>query len=156
MTYSPGNPGYPPAQPGGSYPGATPSFAKTDDGESKLPLYLNIAVVVLGLAVYLLNFGPTFVLGADWARAPVAARVMPAPRAGGLAGHAARRAELAAQGEELRGGGRAIAVLGALLAISETINTPRASHWAGRYGRWSLPACCKRSPPSSWSCWKPA
>ena len=42
MTYSPGNPGYPPAQPAGSYPGATPSFAK-DAGESKLPFFLNIA-----------------------------------------------------------------------------------------------------------------
>ena len=58
MTYSPGSPGYPPAQPGGSYPGATPSFAKTEDAESKLPSYLNAAVVVLGVAVYLLNFGP--------------------------------------------------------------------------------------------------
>ena len=50
MTYSPGSPGYPPAQPGGSYPGATPSFAKTEDTESKLPIYLNAAVVILGLA----------------------------------------------------------------------------------------------------------
>lgn len=58
MTYSPGSPGYPPA-PGGSYAGGTPSFTKDDDGTTKLPLYLNIAVVVLGLAVYLLNFGPT-------------------------------------------------------------------------------------------------
>ena len=64
MTYSPGNPGYPPAQPGGSYPGATPSFAK-DAGESKLPFFLNIAIVVLGLLVYILNFFPTFVLSAD-------------------------------------------------------------------------------------------
>ena len=108
MTYSPGNPGYPPAQPGGSYPGATPSFAKTDDGESKLPLYLNIAVVVLGLAVYLLNFGPTFVAGRrPGPGPPVAARgdagtaVLVALLAALLAG-----AELAAQGEELRRGGR--------------------------------------------------
>jgi hypothetical protein len=33
MTYSPGSPGYSPAQPGGSYAGATPSFAKDDSGE---------------------------------------------------------------------------------------------------------------------------
>ena len=65
MTYSPGSPGYPPGQPGGTYPGATPSFAKDDDGKSKLPLYLNIAVVVLGFAAYLLNFGPTFIISAD-------------------------------------------------------------------------------------------
>ena len=58
MTYPPGNPGYPPAQSAGSYAGAAPSFAKSDDGESNLKLYLNIAVVVLGLAVYLVSYGP--------------------------------------------------------------------------------------------------
>lgn len=57
MTYSPGNPGYPPAQAAGSYPGATPSFAK-EPGESKLPFFLIIATVILGLLVYLANFGP--------------------------------------------------------------------------------------------------
>ncbi len=61
MTYSPGSPGYPPAQqPAGSYPGADTVVRQRRPGESKLPLYLNFAVVVLGLAVYLLNFGPTF------------------------------------------------------------------------------------------------
>ena len=30
MTYSPGSPGYSPAQSAGSYPGATPSFTKDD------------------------------------------------------------------------------------------------------------------------------
>lgn len=59
MTYSPGNPGYQPSQPPGSYGASTPSFAKTaGDAESKLPLYLQIAVVALGLGVYLANFGP--------------------------------------------------------------------------------------------------
>ena len=133
MTYSPGNPGYPPAQPGGSYPGATPSFAKADDGESKLPLYLNIAVVVLGLAVYLLNFGPTFVLGADLG-----------PAAGGRAGDAGTAVlvallatllaglSLLPKAKDYAGVVAAVAVLGALLAISETINTPAgfALGWA--------------------------
>jgi hypothetical protein len=58
MTYSSGNPGYQPAQPPGSYGPSTPSFAKSADAESKLPLYLRIAVVVLGFGVYLANFGP--------------------------------------------------------------------------------------------------
>ncbi|MEB3023653.1 DUF5336 domain-containing protein [[Mycobacterium] crassicus] len=61
MTYSPGNPGFQPSQPSGSYgppTSSTPSFAKTEDVESKLPLYLQIAVAVLGLGVYLANFGP--------------------------------------------------------------------------------------------------
>jgi hypothetical protein len=139
MTYSPGSPGYPPAQPGGSYPGATPSFAKTDDGPSKLPLYLNIAVVVLGFAVYLLNFGPTFTLGADLG-----------PASGGRAGDAGTAvlvALLAAllaglallpKAKNYAGVVAAVAVLGALLAISETINTPAG--FALGWAMWPLVA----------------
>jgi len=65
MTYSPGSPGYQPAQPGGSTAGATPSFAKDEAGESKLPRILNVAVLGLGLLVYILNFFPTFVVSAE-------------------------------------------------------------------------------------------
>jgi hypothetical protein len=123
MTYSPGSPGYPPAQPAGSYPGATPSFAK--DEESKLSFYLTLAVVLLGLLVYVLNFFPTFVISADLG-----------PAAGGRAGDAGT-AVVAAVLAALLGGlsllpkakintgiVAAIAVLGALLVVSEMINTP--------------------------------
>ncbi|MBO0879921.1 MAG: DUF5336 domain-containing protein [Mycobacterium sp.] len=58
MTYPPGGTGYPPAQSPGSYGASTPSFAKSDDGESNLKLYLTIAVVALGFASYLASFGP--------------------------------------------------------------------------------------------------
>jgi hypothetical protein len=59
MTYSPGSPGYPPAQsPGGYGASSTPSFTKSDDGESNLKVYLTIGVLVLGLATYLLSYGP--------------------------------------------------------------------------------------------------
>ncbi|MGO9650983.1 DUF5336 domain-containing protein [Mycobacterium sp.] len=59
MTYSPGSPGYPPAQsPGGYGASSTPSFTKSDDGESNLKVYLAIGVLVLGLASYLLSYGP--------------------------------------------------------------------------------------------------
>jgi len=59
MTYPPGSPGYPPAQSPGAYgTSSTPSFVKSDDGESNLKLYLNIGVVALGLAIYLLSYGP--------------------------------------------------------------------------------------------------
>ena len=140
MTYSPGSPGYPPAQPGGSYPSTTPSFAKDDSGESSLPLYLNIAVLVLGLAVYLLNFGPTFTLGADLG-----------PGAGGRAGDAGTAvlvAVLAAllaglsllpKAKSYAGVVGVIAALGALLAISETINTPAG--FAIGWAMWPLVAC---------------
>jgi len=58
MTYPPTNPGYP-SQPPGSY-GAGPSFAPAEAGPAKLPVYLTVAVVVLGLAAYLASFGPVF------------------------------------------------------------------------------------------------
>ncbi|WP_144207944.1 DUF5336 domain-containing protein [Mycobacterium tilburgii] len=140
MTYSPGNPGYPQAQPRGSYPGASPSFAKTDDGESKLPQYVNIAVVVLGFAEYLLNFGPTFVLSADLG-----------PASGGRAGDAGTAvlvAVLAAllaglsllpKAKDYSGVVAAVAVLGALLSISEVINTPAG--FAVGWAMWPLVAC---------------
>ena len=60
MTYSPGSPGYPPAQPTTQYAAPTQQFGKADDGPSKLPVYLTAAVAVLGLAVYLSSFGPYF------------------------------------------------------------------------------------------------
>jgi hypothetical protein len=140
MTYSPGSPGYPPAQPGGSYAGATPSFAKDDSGESNLSLYLNIAVVVLGLAVYLLNFGPTFTIGADLG-----------PGAGTRAGDAGTAVlicllaallaglSLLPKAKSYAGVVGVIAVLGALLAISETINTPAG--FAIGWAMWPLVAC---------------
>jgi hypothetical protein len=134
MTYSPGSPGYPPAQPAGSYPGgATPSFAKAESGESKLPLYLNIAVVALGILVYVLNFFPTFTISADLG-----------PASGGRAGDAGTAVVVALLASLLAGLGllpkaksyvpivAAIAVLGALMVISELINTPTgfAIGWA--------------------------
>ncbi len=139
MTYSPGSSGYPQSQPGSSYPGATPSFAKTEDGESKLPLYVNIAVVVLGLAVYLLNFGPTFILSADLG-----------PASGGRAGDAGTAvlvAVLAAllaglsllpKAKNYAGVVAAVAVLGALLSIAEVINTPTG--FAVGWAMWPLVA----------------
>lgn len=139
MTYSPGSPGYQPAQPGGSYAGATPSFAKTDDGESKLPLILNVAVLVLGLAVYLLNFGPTFTIGAD---------LGPGGGRAGDAGTAVIVAVLAAllaglsllpKVKSYVGIVAVTAVLGTLLVITEVVNTPAGFNigWA----MWPLLAC---------------
>ena len=59
MTYPPGSPGYPPAQSSGSYAGpAAPSFNKGNEGESNLRQFLTIGVLVLGLAIYLVSYGP--------------------------------------------------------------------------------------------------
>ncbi len=59
MTYSPG--GYQP----GSYAAANPSFTKSTDDASKLPRSLQVAVVVLGLATYLVSFGPMLTVNDD-------------------------------------------------------------------------------------------
>lgn len=55
MTYSPGGPGNPGAQ--------TTQLIKPTDGPSKLPVYLLGAVAILGLAAYLLSFGPLWESG---------------------------------------------------------------------------------------------
>ena len=65
MTYPPTNPGYLPPQPPGPYGAPAPSFAPAEAGPSKLPLYLNVAVVVLGLAAYLASFGPILTIKAE-------------------------------------------------------------------------------------------
>jgi hypothetical protein len=59
MTYSPGGPGYPPAQQHGPY-APTTQFTKVDEGPSKWPVYLLAVVVVLGLLGYLASFGPVW------------------------------------------------------------------------------------------------
>ncbi len=104
MTYPPGSPGYPPAQSPGAYGASSPSVTKSDDGESNLKLYLTVGVVALGLATYLLSYGPMIT------------RILPngdeliesgstLPIDLGIAGGAAGRRELVAQGQELRRGG---------------------------------------------------
>jgi hypothetical protein len=127
MTYSPGSPGYHPAQPAGSYPGATPSFAKAESGESKLPLYLNIAVVVLGFLVYLLNFFPIFTISADLGAA-AGGRAADAGFAVDVAVVAALLAGLGLlpKGKQHSGVVAAVAVLGTLMVIAELVNTPPA------------------------------
>ncbi|MCW2653779.1 MAG: hypothetical protein JWR32_4755 [Mycobacterium sp.] len=68
MTYSPGGSGYPPAQQHGPYAPTTqfsrveegPQFSKADEGPGKIPVYLLAAVAVLGLAGYLVSFGPVW------------------------------------------------------------------------------------------------
>lgn len=71
----PGNPGYPSAQqqPTTQFAAPTQQFGRSPEtgpvapaGPSQLPLYLSIAVAVLGFGVYLSSFGPLFTSGADF------------------------------------------------------------------------------------------
>jgi hypothetical protein len=63
MTYSSGNSGYQSAQPTSGSSG--PSFAKSGDQEGKLPRYLSLAVVALGLLAYFLSYGPVINVNSD-------------------------------------------------------------------------------------------
>ena len=63
MTYSSGSSGYQSAQPTSGSSG--PSFAKSGDQEGKLPRYLTIAVVALGLLAYFLSYGPVINVNSD-------------------------------------------------------------------------------------------
>jgi Family of unknown function (DUF5336) len=63
MTYSSGGPGYPSGQQPSTFPPPATQFAKVDEGPSKLPVYLLAAVAILGIAAYLVSFGPLGALG---------------------------------------------------------------------------------------------
>lgn len=122
MTYSPGSPGYSPTQPGGSYAGTTPSFTKDDDAESKLPQGLNLAVAVLGFLAYLASFGPLATVNVEIGGGAVsgagsALGVLAALLAGLLAA-----VGLLPRAKSYAGVVAAIAVLGALLEVSEIVN----------------------------------
>jgi hypothetical protein len=65
----PGSSGYPSGPPAAQYNAPTQQFgheqqAAAPAGPSRIPLYLAIAVTVLGLAAYLSNFGPMFTISA--------------------------------------------------------------------------------------------
>jgi hypothetical protein len=64
----PGNSGYPSGPPQSQYNAPTQQFGQTPEaapaGPSKLPLYLAVAVAVLGFATYLATFGPVFTISA--------------------------------------------------------------------------------------------
>jgi hypothetical protein len=123
MTYSPGSPGYQPAQPGGSNAGGTPSFAKDEAGESNLPRISTIAVAVLGFLAYLASFGPLATVSVEIggtgavSGAGSALGVVAALLAGLLA-----TASLLPKAKGNLGVIAAIAVLGLLLVVSEVVN----------------------------------
>jgi hypothetical protein len=120
MTYPPGSTGYPPAQSPGSYGVSTPSFAKSDDGESNLKLYLTISLVALGLASYLASFGPMITrmlpngdeLVESGSSLPIDLALLAALLAG---------VSLVPKAKNYAGVVAAVAALGALLLIEDTI-----------------------------------
>jgi hypothetical protein len=114
MTYSPGSPGYPPAQqqPSGypaAAPAATPDFAK-EPGESKLLQYLTYALVGFGLAAYFASFGPSVAGGALTVVAVLLAALLAA-------------VGLVPKASSYLGVVTAISVLGLLLAIVAIVNS---------------------------------
>jgi hypothetical protein len=121
MTYPPGSPGYPPAQSPSSYAApAAPSFNKGDEGESNLKQYLTVAVLALGLAIYLVSYGPmiTRILpnGDELVESGSTLPVDLALLAGLLAG-----VSLLPKAKNHASVVAAVAALGALLLIEDTI-----------------------------------
>ncbi|HEX7323093.1 MAG TPA: DUF5336 domain-containing protein [Mycobacterium sp.] len=118
----PGNHGYQPTQQPGSY-GASPppSFAKSSDDASKMPMYLQVAVVVTGLLAYLVSYGPMLVPNeGDYVglRGDVGYVVPAAVLAALLAA-----AGLLPKAKNYHAVVAAVAVVGALLAISQAMTT---------------------------------
>lgn len=66
MSYPPANQGYPaPQQPGGYGGPVGPSYPAPVAGPAKTPVYLTVAVVLLGLVAYLASFGPLLSINTD-------------------------------------------------------------------------------------------
>lgn len=144
MTYSPGSPGYPPAnQPTTQFSAPTQHFGKPDlgqggaEGPSKLPAYLLMAVAALGLLIYLANFGPIFqvtasdFLGQGGTVSGSTLGIGIAVIAGLLAGLLAAVSLLPRQRNHVAVVA-AIALLSFLLVIAELINKPNEASigWA--------------------------
>ncbi|MDY6871171.1 MAG: DUF5336 domain-containing protein [Actinomycetota bacterium] len=136
MTYSPGSPGYPPAnQPTTQFPAPTQHFGKlpgqpaAGEGPNKLPAYLLMVVAALGLLVYLCNFGPIFEISASDFLGPggtisgstlgIGLAVISALTAGLLAG-----VTLLSKGRTYVAIAAVLSVLALLLVIAELINKP--------------------------------
>ena len=140
MTYPPNSSGYPPGQqPTQQFSAPTQQFGKVAQpqaeapapaaaGPSKLSLYLLVAVAVLGLAVYLLSFGPMFTISdtdfpqlgsASGTSLGLGLAVVASLLAGLLAGASLLPRQKAAVGVVA-----AVSVLGFLLVVAEIINTP--------------------------------
>ena len=137
MTYPPSSSGYPPGQqPTQQFSVPTQQFGKAEQpqapaqaaGPSKLPFYLLAAVAVLGLATYLLSFGPMFKISdtdfpqlgsASGTSLGLGLAVVASLLAGLLAG-----ASLLPKQKVAIGVVAAVSVLGFLLVIAEIINKP--------------------------------
>jgi hypothetical protein len=136
MTYSPGSPGYPPAnQPTTQFSAPTQHFGKVPEqpsageGPNKLPAYLLMVVAALGLLVYLCNFGPIFQVNASdflgqggtvsGSTLGIGLAVISALAAGLLAG-----VTLLSKGRTYVAIAAVLSVLALLLVIAELINKP--------------------------------
>ena len=139
MTYQPPNPGYPAPQPPGYGAPVTPPPGYPAAGPSKLPAYLSVSVVVLGLLAYLFSFGPLFNINTSLG--PFGGAEMTASGMGYWTIAALIAALLAAVGLIVKGKTytpvvAVTAVLGVLLVISQVLNRPSSisvgwALWAG-------------------------
>lgn len=121
MSYPSGNQGYYSAGQSGGYGAYSPRPSGRGGNSESLPGYLAIVVVLLGLASYLVSYGPVFEVGGDgWAvRFAVLAALL---AAFGLAPRQTPRPKVIA----------VLATTGFLDALSSRITAPEGSHpgWA--------------------------
>ena len=126
MSYPPTNPGYPPSQPPGSY-GAGHPFAPAEAGPSRLPFYLTVAVVVLGLAAYLASFGPVFTVSAEigpFGGAELTGSGGGYPVIAALIAALLAAVSLLPKAKNYTGVVAAVSVLGVLLVITQVVSKP--------------------------------
>ncbi|OYN79313.1 DUF5336 domain-containing protein [Mycolicibacterium sphagni] len=141
MTYPPTNPGYPPSQPPGPYGAPAPSYVPTEAGPSKLPQYLNVAVIVLGLAAYLASFGPILVIKADlgpFGGAELTAGGGGFPVLATLVGALLAAASLLPKARDYGGVIAAASGVGLLLAIAQVLGKPTGTTVG--WGLWLMVA----------------
>lgn len=136
MTYSPGGHGYPPGQqpttqfavPSQRYSKVPEPAPAAPESAGKLPVYLSAAVAVLGLAVYLSEFGPVFTISnsdfpqmgtASGTSLGVGLAVLASILAGALAA-----VSLLPKQKGYLGVVAAISTVAFLLVIAEVINKP--------------------------------
>lgn len=128
MTYPPLNPGYPaPQQPGGYGAPAAGPYAAAATGSNKMPMFLTVGVVVLGLAAYLASFGPLLSINTDigpFGGAEFTASGLSYWTVAALVASLLAAAGLLPKAKDYTAIVAVIAVLGVLLVLGQAINRP--------------------------------
>lgn len=143
MTYPPTNPGYPaPQQPGGYGAPAGGPYAASSAGSNKMPMFLTVGVVALGLAAYLASFGPLLSINTDigpFGGAEFTASGLSYWTVAALVASLLAAAGLLPKAKDYTAIVAVIAVLGVLLVLGQAINRPNG--FSVGWALWVVLAC---------------